>query len=221
MSKSSIFSAAVLPTAALAIAMWATSSVVAQSSTEAARLDHFAHPDGTNYFALSLRPPAMAEAAGPRDVVVLFDTSASQTADYRTKAIAALRSALSGLDAGDRVHLMAVDLNAAALTESFVSPGGPEMGEGLKKLDARVPSGSTDMEKALTAASDNYAADSQNGSSGRVTSNVVIMFSPPSGRGNIFGSIYVRRRSLSSSWKSVSFSMPSCGSRAIKEVLGK
>ena len=41
--------------------------------------------------------PAAAPAAGPRDVVDLFNTSASQTGDYRAKAIEALKGLLAGL----------------------------------------------------------------------------------------------------------------------------
>ncbi len=61
----------------------------AKPSPEAARLERFAHPDGTNYFALSLRPPRAPTPAAAQNIVVLFDTSASQTGKYRADAVRA------------------------------------------------------------------------------------------------------------------------------------
>jgi len=138
-----------------------TCGSAAQLEVGAARLDYFAHPDGENYFALSLRPPAI-DAPGPRDVVFMIDTSASQAGDYRSDAIGSLNGALSTLGPNDRVKLMAVDLHATPLTEGFVTPNGAEMAAGLKKLDARVPLGSTDMGKAMTAAAESFPAGSEN-----------------------------------------------------------
>ena len=46
--------------------------------------------------------------------------------------------------------------------ESLVAPTGPKMAAALQKLDARVPLGSTDMEKALTAAAASFPAGSKN-----------------------------------------------------------
>ncbi len=129
---------------------------------KSAKLDCFSHPDGANYFALSLKPSAGIEAAAPHDVVLLIDTSASQTGDYRSDAIGTLHGVLSDLSPNDRVKLIAVDLNAVPLTESFVAPDSSEMTAALKKLDARVPLGATDMEKALTAAADSFQSGSQN-----------------------------------------------------------
>ena len=99
-----------------------------------------------------MKPAETAPAAGPRDVVILFNTSAGQTGDYRAKGIEALKALLAGLPAGDRVQLMAVDLNADPLTAKFVAPQSKEMADALAALDARVPLGATDMEKALSAA---------------------------------------------------------------------
>ncbi len=130
-------------------------AIAAEPGAEA-RLETFSHPDGENFFALSFKPGAI-KPAGPRDVVFLFDTSASQTSDFRTDALDALRSALAELAPNDRVKLLAVDLHAARLTEGFVAPDGREMAEALEKLDRRVPLGSTDMEKALVAAADSFA----------------------------------------------------------------
>ncbi len=102
--------------------MLAVTAVQAQPASEAARLDCFVHPDGNTYFALSLPPVAAAATSGPRDVVILVSTSASQEGDYRSKAFEALQAAVAGLGRGDRVRLIATDLNAIPLSKGFVSP---------------------------------------------------------------------------------------------------
>ena len=62
-------------------------------------------------------------------------------ANIAYKAIDALKGFLAGLTAGDRVRLVAVDLNAIPLTKTFVAPNGKEMAAALAALDARVPLG--------------------------------------------------------------------------------
>jgi hypothetical protein len=112
----------------------------------------FDSPAGETYFALSLRPTVSAPAASGHDIVVLFDTSASQTGAYRDDAFGALTSMLSSLGPDDRVKLMAIDLNSVAMTDQFVAPSGQAMQEGLSKLQRRVPLGSTDMQGGLRGA---------------------------------------------------------------------
>jgi hypothetical protein len=113
-------------------------------------------PTGEKYFALSLVPPPETfQSSGPEnpvDVVVLIDTSASQTGPYRTDSIASLRSLLASLDAGDRIRLLAVDLHAVDLSGSFAGPVSQEMRAAFTKLDQREPLGSTDLAAALRAA---------------------------------------------------------------------
>ena len=122
------------------------------SKTGTARLDTYVKPTGEGYFALALRSQINLQDSRSRDIVVLLDTSASQTGIYRKKSWAALETFLSGLDQGDRVHLFSVDMNAIAMTDSFVHPQSADMSKALAKLKRRVPLGSTDMEAALTKA---------------------------------------------------------------------
>src|SRR3569623_328909 len=121
-------------------------------AADPAQMETFSKPGGDTYFALKLTPPMARPAARPHDIVVLFDTSASQTGAYRDKAIASLQALLGGMDASDRVALLAVDLNAVRLTKSFVPAGSPEMQQALAALEQRVPLGSTDMLAGLTEA---------------------------------------------------------------------
>ncbi len=131
-------------------------SLAAGAAKSAARLDTFAK-DGDTYFALSLSPTTPRPAVKPRDVVILFDTSASQTGAYREKAMAALDATLAGLGAGDQVRLYAVDLNTIPLMDRFAAPNGPELRAALTALRERVPLGATDMSAALSATSDSFA----------------------------------------------------------------
>ena len=55
-------------------------------------------------------------------MVILVSTSASQAGEYRTKRSQALQAAVAGLGPGDRVRLIATDLNAVPLTKGFVAP---------------------------------------------------------------------------------------------------
>ncbi len=99
----------------------------AKPTAEASRVFSYKQ-DGATYFALSLQPPASAApATASSDIVVLFDTSASQVGDYRTKALAVLRGMLATLGEKDRVHLYSVDIGAVPLTKSFVAPKSAEM----------------------------------------------------------------------------------------------
>jgi hypothetical protein len=121
-----------------------------QPGVEAARLATFEKADGETYFALSLSC-RLEPVTAPRQIVILFDTSASQTAAYRADGLEALRSTLALLDARDRVKLYAVDLAAVPLTEGFVPPAGDAMTDALAELEYRVPLGATDMTAALAA----------------------------------------------------------------------
>ncbi len=134
----------------------------AENGPIAAQMDTFTAPDGANYFALSMKPAATAPDGAARDIVVLFNTSASQQGDYRVKSLDTLKGFLAGLGAGDRVRLVAVDVNAIALTKTFVAPNSSEMAEAIKELDARVPLGATDMEKAVEAVLGSFMGESKN-----------------------------------------------------------
>ncbi|MDY0170774.1 MAG: hypothetical protein RBS80_29805, partial [Thermoguttaceae bacterium] len=150
-----------LPLAVFAVVFVAANAPGAEPGADAARLVHYSHPDGSDYFALLLKPAVDSPPAGARDIVVLFDTSASQTGEFRSNALAALRAALSELRAEDRVQLMAVDLRTVPMTETFVAPDSPEMAEGLAKLERRVPLGATDLPAAMLAAVEAFPAGSQ------------------------------------------------------------
>lgn len=121
-------------------------------SKEAARMESFAKPNGDSYFALSLVPQAALSPTESSDVVILFDTSASQLGAYRETGLEVLKGLLATLGDKDHVKLVAVDVDAVPLTENFVAPRGPEIAAAIEKLQRRVPLGSTDLEAALNGA---------------------------------------------------------------------
>ena len=134
-------------------------------AADAPRLATYDNAAGDTFFALSLSAGSGVPTASANDVVVLFDTSASQTGIYRDDALAALTTMLGSLGENDRVHLMACDLNAIPLTDGFVAAQGPAMEAALQKLRRRAPLGSTDMRNALTAAAASLATKSNHGRS--------------------------------------------------------
>lgn len=109
-------------------------------------------PSGTNYFAFSAVPVQATPVAAGRDVVILFDTSATMTAQYRQQALESLKLFVGALDASDRVALYACDIDANEMTNGFVAPQSTELMNALDKMEKRVPLGATDMSVALNAA---------------------------------------------------------------------
>src|SRR6185295_4376620 len=144
--------------AALAYAGPAVAASADTASPEAARLDSYIKADGAGYFALSLSPSVKLAQPAAHDVVVLFDTSASQAGAYRTKAHQALDALVAALGEKDRVHLMAVDLHANPITPEFVAVGSASLRTAVEALKQRVPLGSTDMTAVFQAVSDSYPA---------------------------------------------------------------
>jgi uncharacterized protein with von Willebrand factor type A (vWA) domain len=155
MSKARFFSFA----SALVVFASAASISLAAGPIAEPKLDTYVAAGAETYFAVSLSPNAPLPPAGPRDVVILFDTSASQTSLYREKALSALTALLAGLQRDDRVQLLAVDLDATPLTETFVPAQGPQIEQALVALNQRVPLGATDMPAVLRAAAARFGED--------------------------------------------------------------
>ncbi len=116
------------------------------------RLATFDTSAGETYFALSLLADVEQDDDRAADVVVMFDTSASQTGLYREGGMDALKTMLASMDNSSRIRLMAVDVNAIPLTDEFVLPDGAEVKQSLEKLNVRTPLGATDMSVVLRAA---------------------------------------------------------------------
>lgn len=152
---------ALMPVFTLALA----TSLVAQDTaklstvklgTEAARLATFDDGSGDVHFALSLTPQVAPDASQKNDVVILFDTSASQSGLYRDDAVEAMNAMIRGLGKNDRVKLMAVDVKAVQLTPGFVQVDSADLKQAIMKLMARTPLGATDMEGGLRTAANAF-----------------------------------------------------------------
>ncbi len=125
----------------------------AETAQPSAELATFQRDGGQTYFALSLTPPAeLAKSARPREVVILFDTSASQTGAYRETALAAVDACIANLRPEDRVQIFAVDLDARPMSGKFLPADSAELRAALESLRRETPLGSTDMEQVLRAA---------------------------------------------------------------------
>jgi von Willebrand factor type A domain len=143
---------------ALALAVFGTAlfSVATAWAEPSAEMFTYQRAGGPASYALSLKPDAQAPQDRPREVVILFDTSASQAGVYRDVALAALESCLAELGPQDNVELLAVDLEARPLTDHFSSPQSQVVQAAVEALRHEPPLGSTDMERALQAAATRF-----------------------------------------------------------------
>ena len=147
----------VLPLCVAAIAM--TTGRVAEANQPNSTLHTYRDVDGQTYFALSLQPSIedTSDVASPRDILLLVDTSASQTGLYRERAIEAVETIVKSLRDDERVNIMAVDLKAVPMTKGFVKAGSNELKRGVLRLKIRTPLGSTDIVNGLKTAGEQFA----------------------------------------------------------------
>ena len=145
-----------------ALALWAfvaslvlvaSTSVVQAAAVKSVDVLRYTAPDGETYFALPLVAPAKAaKTSSSRDVVILVDTSASQTGSHRVQALAVLDDVLASLGSSDRVQLFAVDVQATALTDDWSLAGSETIRQAVTRLRRRAPLGATRLVPALDAA---------------------------------------------------------------------
>jgi hypothetical protein len=103
-------------------------------------------------YALSLTADLPKKELDGVDVVVLFDTSASQQGAYRETALESLKTLVAGMRPSDRVQVLAVDLKSKPLAEAFMKPQDAGVQGAIDALGKQAPLGSTDMVAALNAA---------------------------------------------------------------------
>lgn len=139
---------------------WTASIGWARAADDAASLNTFEKPGDQSYFALSVTPNVELPTPENFQVVVLFDTSASQTGVFRDKAIETLSAVLQRLKANTQVKLLVCDLDTHALTDTFVAADSPEMAKAIDTLKRRAPLGATDMVSALSAAANSFSGKS-------------------------------------------------------------
>jgi hypothetical protein len=119
-----------------------------------ARVHAFRADDGSNYYALMVKPKTRIGPT-PRQHVILFDTSASQAGQHRDHALSVLDNLMKRFETADRVSLYAVDVQAKALTKTFVPATSVEAKTAVDRLKKRIPLGATNLEGALNTVLDN------------------------------------------------------------------
>ena len=109
---------------------------------------------GTSYFAVSVQPDASSSVplASRHEVVVIVDTSASQTGPIRVEGLQVVDELLSALPTNAAISLVACDVKAAPLTKGLVAVGSPELQSAVERLERRVPLGLTNLSVALRTA---------------------------------------------------------------------
>ena len=117
------------------------------------RLATYDTATGDTFFALSLVPQVEVPAVRACDVIVLFDTSASQTGAYRTESLEVLQAALGQLHEDSRVRLYAIDLLPMSMNDALVAATDPAILKAMDLLSQRIPLGATDLAVGLREAS--------------------------------------------------------------------
>ncbi len=108
--------------------------------------------------AVGLRAADGGPTAGPAHVVVLIDTSASQTGEYRQRSLESLSGLLEQSRPDDQFAAAAVDVSCEPLVDGFHAGKSDELRNARLALDGRTPLGSTDLISALEKAAAQLAA---------------------------------------------------------------
>ena len=142
----------------LATLVLVTSSTVTRAaSVRTVDVVRYTAPDGETYFALPLLAPEStgeSRSVSGHDVVILIDTSASQTGSHRVQSLSVLAGVLGSLESVDRVRLFAVDVQTTSLNSTFSAIDSDAVRDAVTRLGRRAPLGATRLVPALeTAAS--------------------------------------------------------------------
>lgn len=115
---------------------------------------------GTSYFAVSVQPDARGSVPQPErhEIVLLVDTSASQTGPVRLESFEVMDEMLAGLPSSASIAIVACDVKAIALTKGLVTPGSPELAAAVDRLKNRVPLGTTNLSHGLQTALAQFAS---------------------------------------------------------------
>lgn len=135
---------------------WAQES---QPRAAAGKCLAYTKPDGESFFALTMNLKVERADESPRQVVILFDTSASQTGFARDKSLEVLDALLVQLRPTDKINLMALDVDAVPMTDGWVDGNSVQLEQGVKKLKLRAPLGATDLPLGLTAAQESFSEE--------------------------------------------------------------
>jgi hypothetical protein len=110
------------------------------------------------YFALSLATDLVTAPRSDLKVAVLVDTSASQSGAFRSDSIELASRLIQSLSSQTQVALYSCDVEPTLLATG--KPGSATLDEGLKKLQATIPLGATDVVSAIRTAKKELAKGS-------------------------------------------------------------
>ncbi len=124
------------------------------SAGGASRWATYQDASGDSYFALSLLPGERADVPVPEqvEVVVLIDTSASQTGAIRIESLEVLEELATDLPLNAKVGLIACDVESVDLSGGLVSATDSKWESAINKLKKRIPLGTTNLSLALRTA---------------------------------------------------------------------
>jgi len=146
-----------LLTACLAASLCLTATAAQPHATVTFAETSPATGDQQQVTAIGLRAAAAPAAAS--QVIVLVDTSATQTGIHRERSLEALSGILGSARPADRFTVAAVDVASVPLCEGFHPAGSDTLREAVRKLDARTPLGSTDIVAGLEQAVAQFDGD--------------------------------------------------------------
>ncbi|MGA0040786.1 MAG: hypothetical protein ACO3NZ_13140, partial [Pirellulales bacterium] len=118
-----------------------------------------AEPQTLQVTAVGLRANAPEAAALPTDILVLVDTSASQTGAFKILSTEVVAELLPLVRPNDRIRVATIDVTCEPLSTGFAPASAAETQDALLALKKRTPLGSTDFVRGLTAAVDLFDAD--------------------------------------------------------------
>ncbi len=121
-------------------------------SKGASRWATFKNAAGENYFALSLQAAQDLPSASQVEVVVIVDTSASQTGPVRLESIEVLNELAANLPLNAKVSLLASDVQSVDLSGGLVGATDSKWESAVARLQKRIPLGTTDLTLALRTA---------------------------------------------------------------------
>lgn len=122
-------------------------------SSAASRLATF-QDAGSYYFALSLQADPAADYALPDsyEVVVLVDTSATQTGPVRLESLEVVDELARSLPTSARAALLACDVDSVDLSGGLLATADAKWETAVARLKKRIPLGTTDLAGGLRAA---------------------------------------------------------------------
>ncbi len=125
-------------------------------------IETFRNDAGTTYFAVGLQADQLPADLQPEayEIAIVVDTSSTQTGQFRTTSIQAVRQTIAALPENASVRLFTSDVETQALTDEFIPVNDAAIETAVQSLEAATPGGAGDLMAALTNAEKAFNQDS-------------------------------------------------------------